>query len=230
MTWTRTQAGQLTENSGSSTTHTATLGFTPVAGRLLICWITVDKSSGTITADTADGWTLVFGQSNSSVSIGCQWKVADGDSTDTTPTFTLGTSRPAHLSVQEYSASEGTITLDGSANAYTGSTTTSQTSGTASSLSSTETQMAAVCHGMDTGQGNTFSSYSPNTASVTGNLFNFAMTVNPAHATADNVSFSGTSAAATLNVTGTADQMVGGIVVFYHTAGAATRNRLMVTS
>ena len=126
--------------------------------------------------------------------------------------------------------SEGTITLDGSANAYTGGSTTSQSTGTASSLSSSEVQMAATCHGMDTGQSNTFTSYSPNSAGVTGNLFNFTNPVNPAHATADNVSFSGTSAEATLNVTGTGDQMVGGIVVFYHTAGGSTRNRLMVTS
>jgi len=224
MSFTRENSSPLTAGIYNASVANCVFDFTPTLGRLLVIPITIDKAAAVTVGSS--GWNLVTGATanNTNVSCGFLWIIATSvEVAASSVDFTLSAPLTYSYQVFEYSFTGDTPTVAGANNGYTDTDVLTQTTNAASGLTSGDNHLALATFGIDTGQGNTFSSLT-NSLSQVG--FDFASSTNPGICTSERIDFTGvTSLESTLTITGgtRGDQMCGNVVVFTDTgAGSNT--------
>lgn len=219
MAWVQTNASTtVTKQTSTSTNVTCNFSgdFTATAGRLLVFAATVDKSSGGSTPGS--GWTgeTALDSDNTDVSCFIHWKKAAGG--ETSVTATIGTARTYRCAVFEYSLTDDNPTFDGGQDNFDTDTNAACSTGTATSLSSAETQAGFAVWGRDSAANDSTNSISNSFSEV---ISDYTSDSNiPDFCFAENLSFSGTTGESTLTTNGSGDQRVGMIAVFYEGAAA----------
>lgn len=203
-------------NNTAQTTQTVTMSVTPTTGNLLIAMVTYDKDATAINAPS--GFTMAASVRGASTSGAIAYKISDA--TETTVSFTSTTARVYQMAVREYS---GIDTFDVAAfTAYSDTAVTSRSSNTTATTASA-TALAIALFGSDS-RGNTDAG-----GAFTNSFVDQAIDPGGASGNAGfyvairDLTSTGTYET-TYSTSGTGDQMVGMIAVFYQSGGAPSGN------
>lgn len=203
-------------SNSAVSTQTVTMGATPTSGNLLIAMVTFDKDPTVINAPT--GFTVAASVRGASTGGAIAYKISDAS--ETTVSFTTTTARQYQMAVREYS---GLDTFDVAAfTAYSDTSVTSRSSNTTATTASA-TALAIALFGSDS-RGNTDAG-----GAFTNSFVDQA--IDPGGATGNagfyvairDLTSTGTYET-TYSTSGTGDQMVGMIAVFYLAGGGGGVN------
>lgn len=215
----RRQTAPVASSAAASTTITCMLPGAPVAGNMLVLCMSGDKNTGAL---TLAGFTQLFEDLSTSVSLYYYYKVSDGTETSISPTWTTSSSAgntAVYMELEDTAVAGSTWQISGSAHSPTNEVTTnSQSTGITPSV--TVAGLSIAMASIDSSQSIT--------APIASNLsWSNSYTVVASDTTASGhagtytseVAVSSGTTVSTFTYTGTADQVSGAVAVFSKVSG-----------